>query len=104
LVIPLLAALSYSLEFRRSLTAGDQGFNISHTAGDDLTASPINIVSADDNLDERGVARRSAHSAVQEYLNVSDAVWGIVTNGRTLRLLRNSSRLAKPRYVEFDLA
>jgi hypothetical protein len=103
-VIPLLAALGYGLEFKRSLTAGDQNFNISHTAGDEPTAPPVNIVSADESLDERGSARRSAHSAVQEYLNVSDSVWGIVTNGRKLRLLRNSSRLATPRYIEFDLA
>ncbi len=102
-VIPLLAALGYSLEFRRSLAAGDQSFSISHTAGDDPTAPPVNIVSADESLDERGSARRSAHSAVQEYLNLSDSVWGIVTNGRKLRLLHKSSRLAKPRYIEFDL-
>jgi hypothetical protein len=103
-VIPLLEALGYKLEFKRSLAVGDQSFNISHTAGDEPTAPPVNIVSADETLDERGAARRSAHSTVQEYLNVSDSVWGIVTNGRKLRLLRNSSRLAKPRYVEFDLA
>ncbi|MGH8012604.1 MAG: Eco57I restriction-modification methylase domain-containing protein, partial [Candidatus Binataceae bacterium] len=104
-VTPLLAALGYNLEFKRARwPSGDQSFNISHTAGDDPSAPPVNIVSADDSLDDRGSARRSAHSAVQEYLNVSDSVWGIVTNGRKLRLIRNSSRIAKPRYIEFDLA
>jgi hypothetical protein len=108
-MVPMLEALGYgapdqSLQFRRSASAGDQSFVISHAAGEEASAPPINIVSADDKLDERGTARRSAHSSVQEYLNLSDCVWGIVTNGNKLRLLRNSSRLAKPRYIEFDLA
>jgi len=102
-VIPLLEALGYKLEFKRSLTAGDQSFVISHTSGDEPTAPPVNIIGADDKLDERGSSRRSAHSSVQEYLNVSDCLWGIATNGQKLRLLRDSSRLAKPRYIEFDL-
>jgi hypothetical protein len=103
-IIPLLAALGYSLEFRRSLAAGEQSFNISHTAGEEPSAPPVNIVSADESLDERGAGRRSAHSAVQEYLNLSDCVWGLVSNGHKLRLIRNSSRIARPRYIEFDLA
>jgi hypothetical protein len=102
-VIPLLETLAYKLEFKRSLTAGDQTFVISHISGNEPTAPPVNIIGADDKLDERGSSRRSAHSSVQEYLNVSDCLWGIATNGYKLRLSRDSSRLAKPRYIEFDL-
>ena len=40
---------------------------------------------------------------VQDYLNRSDAIWGIVTNGRRLRLLRNTARFSRPSYIEFDL-
>ena len=40
---------------------------------------------------------------VQEYLNLSDQLYAIVTNGRLLRLLRDSSRLVKLTYLEFDL-
>ena len=40
---------------------------------------------------------------MQEYLNRSDALWGIVTNGRELRLLRNSARSSRPSYVAVDL-
>jgi hypothetical protein len=65
-VIPLLEALGYKLGFTRSLSVGDQTFNISRIAGDDPSAPPVNIVSADETLDERGSARRSAHSTVQE--------------------------------------
>jgi hypothetical protein len=40
---------------------------------------------------------------VQEYLNRRDHVWGIVTNGLTLRLLRDSTLVRRQSYVEFDL-
>ncbi len=104
-VVPLLEALGYKLVFRRALAIGDgTSFVISHTAGEEQGAPPVNIAGANDSPDERGAGRRSAHSAVQEYLNQSDALWGLVTNGRQVRLLRNSSRIAKPRYIEFDLA
>jgi hypothetical protein len=45
----------------------------------------------------------SAHALVQEYLNLHDELYGLVTNGRMLRLLRDSSRLIKLSYLEFDL-
>ena len=45
----------------------------------------------------------SAHAMVQEYLNLTEQLYGIVTNGRLLRLLRDSSRLVKLTYLEFDL-
>jgi hypothetical protein len=45
----------------------------------------------------------SAHGLVQEYLNLHDELYGLVTNGRILRLLRDSSRLIKLSYLEFDL-
>ncbi|GAA4619407.1 N-6 DNA methylase [Actinoallomurus liliacearum] len=51
-----------------------------------------------------GAADSAPQSLVQEYLNRSDAaLWGIVTNGRLLRVLRDSSALAGSAYVEFDL-
>jgi hypothetical protein len=40
---------------------------------------------------------------VQEYLNRTEHLWGIVTNGPTLRLLRNSTFIRRQAYVEFDL-
>jgi hypothetical protein len=46
---------------------------------------------------------RSPHALLQEYLNRSDALWGIVTNGRELRLLRNNARSSRPSYVAIDL-
>jgi hypothetical protein len=40
---------------------------------------------------------------VQEFINLNEQLYGVVTNGRVLRLLRNSSRLIKLSYLEFDL-
>ncbi|QBI18885.1 hypothetical protein ER308_04545 [Egibacter rhizosphaerae] len=52
-----------------------------------------------------GAVRQSPHSTLQDYLNrTSRHLWGIVTNGLTLRLLRNNAALTRQAYVEFDLA
>ncbi|MBN1174072.1 MAG: N-6 DNA methylase [Micromonosporaceae bacterium] len=43
-------------------------------------------------------------SLVQECLNRCEShLWGVLTNGRQLRILRDSSALATASYVEFDL-
>ena len=48
---------------------------------------------------------RSAAFALQDYLNEHDeALWGLVTNGRTLRLMRDNASLTRPAYIEADLA
>jgi hypothetical protein len=45
----------------------------------------------------------SPHGLVQEYLNLTEHLYGIVSNGRQIRLLRDSSRLVKLTFIEFDL-
>jgi hypothetical protein len=103
-VIPLLQGLGYDLAYQRAAAqVGGASFPISHRAGGDADAPPVHIVAADQRLDIRGGGRVSPHALVQDYLNRSDALWGIVTNGEQLRLLRNTTRLARPTYVEFDL-
>ncbi|MDZ5459030.1 type IIL restriction-modification enzyme MmeI [Azohydromonas lata] len=47
--------------------------------------------------------RLSAHALVQDYLHQSDTLYALVSNGRVLRLLRDSTRLAQLCCVEFDL-
>src|SRR5205085_10016770 len=56
-----------------------------------------------DRKPERANVRMSAHAVVQEFINLNEQLYGLVTNGRVLRLLRNSSRLIKLSYLEFDL-
>jgi len=89
---------------RISTEVGREKYFISHRAGDYPDASSVHVVGTDQELDRRdSTSRRSPHATVQEYLNRSDALWGIATNGRSLRLLRNIARLSKPTYLEFDL-
>jgi len=45
----------------------------------------------------------SPHALLQEYINLTENLYTIVTNGLHLRLLRDSSRLIKLSFIEFDL-
>lgn len=45
----------------------------------------------------------SPHSLVQEYLNLTEHLYAIITNGTHLRILRDSSRLIKLSFLEFNL-
>ncbi|GES43987.1 hypothetical protein RsS62_32390 [Rhizobium dioscoreae] len=48
---------------------------------------------------------RSPAFALQDYLNDhDDALWGLVTNGTVLRLMRDNASLTRPAYIEADLA
>lgn len=103
-MLPVLGLLGFDLTYQRAaLQAGGGNFTISHLAGDEEGAPPVHIVAHEQNLDRRGDARQSPHALVQDYLNRSDSLWGVVTNGKELRLLRNSKRFARPTYAEFNL-
>ena len=48
--------------------------------------------------------RRSATQLLQEYLNAADnALWGITSDGCTLRLMRDNVSLTRPAWVEADI-
>ncbi|MDR1902709.1 MAG: hypothetical protein LBQ88_10570, partial [Treponema sp.] len=51
-----------------------------------------------------GTRKKSSFHLLQEFLNAGTYSWGIVTNGKTLRLLRKSASLARPSFLQFDLA
>lgn len=106
-MIPTLERLGFrTLQYEQmSLFAGGDSFNISHRIGDDEFASPVNIVGIGQPIGTKSKGqRRSAHATVQEYLNRSDALWGMVTNGETIRLLRDTTRISHPTYAEFEIA
>ena len=87
-----------------SLQAGERRYRIYATAGESDDAPPFHVVGSDQELDRRSERnRRSPHALVQDYLNNSDALWGIVTNGDKLRLLRDSTLFTRPTYIEFDI-
>lgn len=101
---PLLERLGFDLVTQRTIQVGNDSYPIAYQVGEAEAAPPVHVVALDQPIGRRSNgSRRSPHALVQEYLNHSDALWGIVTNGERLRLLRNSARLARPTYVEFDL-
>ena len=74
---------------------------------------PLTVTSYDRKIDQAdemfaitnaGYRKRTPFQLVQEYLNAEEKEgWGVVTNGRQIRLLRSSATLARPQYLEFDL-
>lgn len=108
-ISPLLSLLGYQLEYQqRGPELNAKAYPISHRAANRAN-TPVHVVGYRDQagLDRKpersGGPRMSAHALVQEYLNLSDQLYGVVTNGRLIRLLRDSSRLVKLTYLEFDL-
>ncbi|MEE4539364.1 MAG: N-6 DNA methylase [Erythrobacter sp.] len=71
---------------------------------------PVVVVPPSETLDRRSPTlsvdrSRSPAFALQDYLNdTEEALWGIVTNGTHLRLLRDNASLTRPAYIEADLA
>ena len=109
--------LGTSLTRRRSLAYGQlqsatahtidgKSYPISHSWGLNV---PIHLVSYNVGLDERvpgvaGAATASPHSLLQIFLNRSDDhLWGFVSNGYKLRILRDNVTLTRQAFVEFDL-
>lgn len=105
--LPFLALLGYQVRYNpRAIEIDGQTFAVSHRAAESEDAPPIHVVGARQELGRvpaSGRPRLAPHSLVQEYLNRTEHVWGIVTNGLTLRLLRDSTLVRRQAYIEFDL-
>lgn len=71
--------------------------------------TPMHLLGWGVDLDKRtkgvpGAAERAPHAMLQELLNRSERyLWGILSNGHVLRLLRDSTSLSGQAFVEFDL-
>ena len=105
---PLLEELGFfGLPLVRSLAVGGKDYAVSHQWG---TTVPIHLLGCRVPVDRRtpgvqGAARVSPHGLVQEFLNRSDDhLYGIVSNGLLLRVLRDNASLTRAAYCEFDLA
>lgn len=106
-MIPFLGLLGYEVRYnQRALEVDSLTFAISHRATEAEELGPIHIVGARQGLGRvpaSGRPRLAPHSLVQEYLNRTEVLWGMVTNGFTLRLLRDCTFVRRQAYVEFDL-
>jgi type I restriction-modification system DNA methylase subunit len=104
-MIPFLGLLGYRLEFSRAEEIQGKSYAISHR-DPNLDGFPVHILSFKDSLDDKrrdGGPRMSAHGLVQEYLNLTEHLYALITNGLQIRVLRDSSRLIKLSFLEFDL-
>ena len=107
-IVPLMGLLRYDIEYQpRGTELNGRIYVISHRATNRADA-PVQIIGSRDpaGLDRKpanATRRMSAHALVQEFLNLHDQLYGLVTDGHVLRLLRDSSRLVKQNYLEFDL-
>jgi hypothetical protein len=106
--IPFLGLLGYEPRFNpRAYEVDGVSYPISHRAGEADETPPIHIVGARQELGRvpaSGRPRMAPHSLVQDYLNRTENLWGVVTNGLILRLLRDCTFVRRQAYVEFDLA
>jgi methylase of polypeptide subunit release factors len=103
-MLDFLDYLGYKLESSPDETLNGKTYKISHRVAN-LDGLPVHIAGIKESLDRKPEGRQSMspHAMVQEYLNVTEHVYGLVTNGAQLRLLRDSSRLTRISYLEFDL-
>ena len=105
-IVPLLGLLGYDVElFRKAQEIHGKTYAISHRANN-INQFPIHIMGFRDSLDKKrqdSGPRMSPHALVQEYINLNEHLYALVSNGLTIRLLRDSSRLIKLSFVEFDL-
>lgn len=109
-LVPLFSAvLGYSdLEGAGSVCIEDRTFPLTHTACGGslpvlLTTPDHDLETADSCFGEEG-RRRSPLGLIQELLNgKNNWLWGIVSNGTRVRLLRDNPSLTRPAFLEADL-
>ncbi len=105
--VPLLKLLGYNPIYQpKAEIVDEQTFAISHRVEEGENQPPIHIIGCRTTLEKRppsGTPRLSAHALMQEYLNRTEHLWGIVTNGLRWRLLRDCSLMTRLTYIEFDL-
>lgn len=103
-----------SLKNVHTITVGERAYPLEWTALDGkvpvVIAGPLPPEEKDSALDKPApvfgdeTRRRTAFGLCQEFLNASDgAMWGVVTDGLTLRLLRDNVSLTRPAWLEADL-
>ncbi|MCS4193524.1 hypothetical protein GGP50_001745 [Salinibacter ruber] len=113
-LLPLLQLLDFEPDFKRpDLTPnGDEGlhFPVSHRGWDGGEEAPAaHLLEFGQDLEKRqgtgrGPKAKSPHDMTQVFLNVSEEdLWAILSNGRSLRLLRDYYHTFSKGYVEFDL-
>lgn len=106
-LLPLFEELKFGRLPKKtnSFEVDGRSYAISH----EYHRSPIHMLGCRVSLEDRvaglaGAAKSSPHGLVQDLLNRSEQhLWGFLTNGLLLRILRDHHSLTQQAYVEFDL-
>ena len=114
----LLQSLGYKLDRQvANIEVAGTGYDISYICTD-LGNMPFVIIGENITTDgsintldkcsldyraKGNMRKKSAHATMLEYLNATENVYGIISNGQILRIIRNSGQLVKLTYIEFDL-
>jgi len=99
----------FDLQYQKSAIEADSGnkFILSYRGWEGANAPIVHSSSFQQDLDDRSkeqTRKYSSHDTLQRFLNQSNSdLWGIVTNGRYLRILRDFSHQSRKAYVQFDL-
>lgn len=108
-LIPLFTrVLDFQVEESRPVHVGERTFSITHTAFNGavpfvLTGPEHSLEKGDPHFGEEG-RKRSPAGLLQEYINAKDScLWAVVSNGLTLRLVRDNPAMTRPAYIEIDL-
>ena len=109
--LPLLHYLGWSPAFQRARlrpsAIDDRTFPISHLGWNDAHAPPIHIEPTsrrEQGLDARPAPRKnSPHDDLQQFLNLAPQLWGIVTDGHELRIVRDFHHSTAKGYIAVDL-
>ena len=106
LLLVLLHELGYGrVETEHAIEIEGRSYAVSHA----WRNVPIHLLGCNVPLGTRskgvaGASSQSPHGTLQELLNRSEErLWGIVSNGLELRLLRDNSSLTRQAFVSFDL-
>ncbi|WP_250519841.1 N-6 DNA methylase [Caballeronia sp. NCTM1] len=115
-LIPLLRDVLHFHDIGRhsAIEVAGHQYNIGHAGSGGRV--PLVLAGVDESLDtaadrfgetntETGkIRRRSPFMLTQEALNArDDSLWALVSNGLTLRILRDNPSLTRPAYIEIDL-
>lgn len=103
----VFSELGYDFQrIKKKIVMDELSFTISHK-DDNLAGFPLNMVGFKQGLDENPDSsrgnRQSPHVQLQEYLNHTEHLYGIVTNGYKIRLLRDHHRITGIQYLEWDM-
>ncbi len=106
-LLPLFQELGYGrLPAGKGFEIEGKSYPISHV----WQNTPIHLLGRNVDLDRptkgvAGAAKASPHGLVQEFLNRHEGhLWGFLSNGLKLRILRDNKSLTRQAYVEFDVA